>query len=178
MSNVLYSRDASNGGDCATTTSDTQKELKGYEEKLKCLIKPRNLPPAPKPTKSVRVYTKSEMNVPKRFEDENMSLHPARNGRESWTKAETKAALELWEEGNAVEDIAKMLGRTTGSVEGKINRERGKGKTARRRAGNWTDKDTDMLMSLLEAGKKYSEIAKEMHVSISTIQKHLRKEKK
>lgn len=144
---------------------------------MKCSIRKIVLPPAPEPTKPVRVFTKSEMNVPKRFEDENMSLHPARNGRESWTKAETKAALELWEEGKAVEDIAKMLGRTTGSVEGKINRERGKGKTARRRAGNWTDKDTDTLMSLLEAGKKYSEIAKEMHVSISTIQKHLKEKK-
>ena len=144
---------------------------------MKCSVKNIVLPSAPKPTRPMRVYLNSEKVIPKRFEDEDRSRHPVRNGRDSWSKAETKAALEMWEEGHGPEDIAKLIGRTTASVEGKINRERAKGKTNRRRVGHWTEKDTQILHKLLAEGKKTTEIAAEMCVSLSTIQRHMRKEK-
>lgn len=144
---------------------------------MKCSIRNIVLPPAPKPTRPMRVYTKSEKTVPKRFEDENMKVHPLKNGRDPWEKDETKTVLEMWQEGHSVEEIAKMLGRTTGSVESKINRERIKGRTSKRRSGNWKAEDTETLLRLVTEGKSTSAIAKEMHVSQSTIQKHLKKEK-
>lgn len=144
---------------------------------MKCSVKNIVLPSAPKPTRPMRVYTNSEKVIPKRFEDEDRSRHPKRNGRDSWSKAETKAVLEMWKEGHDPENIAKLIGRTTASVEGKINRERAKGKTTRRRVGHWTEEDTKTLLRLIDEGKKTTEIAAEMCVSLSTIQRHMRKEK-
>lgn len=144
---------------------------------MKCSVKNIVLPSAPKPTRPMRVYTKAEKTVPKRFEDEDKSRHPKRNGRDSWSKAETKAVIELWKEGHEAKEIAKMIGRSTPSVEGKINRERAKGEAIKRRSGPWTEEDTKTLLRLAAEGKKNTEIAAEMRMSLSTIQKHLRKEK-
>lgn len=142
---------------------------------MKALIKKGVSLPQPllKPTKPMRVYMKSEMTIPKRFEDERPELHPVRNGRDSWTEAETKAVLDMWAEGQSIEKIAKMLGRTEGSVEGRINREREKGHTERRKSDRWTEKDDELLKRMHSEGKKLTAIAKEMHRSLSTVQRHI-----
>lgn len=138
---------------------------------MKCSMRKIVLPPAPEPTKPVRIFTKSEMIVQKRFEEEDLSRHRRSRG-DSWKEAETKTAIDLWEEGCSIAEIAKQLGRTEASVEGKIHREREKGRIIRRRAKTWTEKDDQKLAELIAEGKKQSEIAKELKVSIWTIKKH------
>lgn len=97
---------------------------------------------------------------------------PIKNGREGWTPEETGNVIEMWEAGDDIESIADAMGRTVGSVEGKINRERKKGKTRRRRSNEWTEEEDRILIKKRMEGKTLEQAAAEMHRSYSSVFRH------
>lgn len=115
---------------------------------------------------TVRVVQKKIGEVKKKKEI------PPRNSNK-WTTEKEEKALSLWQEGVEYCEIAKEMGTTVRVVQkkiGEIKKEKGIPKFK-----NWSLEEEEKVLSLWQEGVHYSQIAKEMGKTDTSIQEKLRR---
>lgn len=81
--------------------------------------------------------------------------------RKRWTAEEDLTILSMWEAGTNILDIARMVGKSYGAVQTRINR-KGCGKQVgsnQIKRQRWTAEENDLIVSMHRLGKQFGEIA-------------------
>ena len=144
----------------------------------------RKLPDAPSPTKPIKVNDFHEIEKSMRMKEHrefrenlrNPSTVERKEKRPDWDEAKTNKLVKLWRDGMKLNDIAEQVKMPIEKTRSRVKLLMSKGLIKPRKA-HLSEDDKAKVYKLYMAGEKPSEIASDMHVTTSAINKTIRKAK-
>lgn len=151
---------------------------------MQAKVKAKRLPDAPNPTKPIKVNDFHEIEKSMRMKEhrefrenlKNPSTVDKEKRRLEWDEAKTNKLIKLWRDGVKINDISEQVKMPIEKTRSRVKLLMSKGLIKPRKA-HLSEDDKAKVYKLYMAGEKPSEIASDMHVTTSAINKILRKAK-
>lgn len=151
---------------------------------MQAKVKAKRLPDAPNPTKPIKVNDFHEIEKSMRLKEhrefrenlKNPSTVDKEKRRLEWDEAKTNKLIKLWRDGVKINDISEQVKMPIEKTRSRVKLLMSKGLIKPRKA-HLSEDDKAKVYKLYMAGEKPAEIASDMHVTTSAINKILRKAK-
>lgn len=129
-------------------------------------VKPMNLPDAPKPTKAVKAFDPREKERQQRLSEHRELKLRIDEGKVLcfWDKARVCKLRRLWSEGYSVAYIAREVGCSPKTAQGRLEYELKSG-TIEKRLQRASPEQVDSIINRFKAGESINTISKELRMT-------------